>query len=135
MKYCLHCNKSMPEELDNCFYCKTKLVDFKYKFIKFLFEFITYIGMFITTTMCVLIPFVFLVGWLMNLMVTQVKFVQLFDMLKIFYTTPFINNMPTYIFVLLFILIMIIGLIGIYFVNRKMKKIIRLGEENEVCSC
>ena len=36
MKYCLHCNKSMPEELDNCFYCKTKLVDFKYKFIKFL---------------------------------------------------------------------------------------------------
>lgn len=129
MKYCLDCNKSMPEELENCFYCKTKLVDFKYKVIKFLFEFIAYIGLFVTTTMCVLIPFVFFVGWLMNLMVTDIEFVQLLDMLKLFYTTPFINNLSTYIFVLIFGIILIIGLLGVYLVNKKMKNIIKLGEK------
>ena len=135
MKYCLDCNKSMPEELENCFYCKTKLVDFKYKVIKFLFEFIAYIGLFVTTTMCVLIPFVFFVGWLMNLMVTEIEFVQLLDMLKLFYTTPVINNLSTYIFVLIFAIILVIGLVGIYLINKKMKNIIKLGEKSEVCSC
>lgn len=135
MKYCYYCNKSMPEELENCFHCKTKLVDFKYKVIKFLFEFITYIGMFVTTTMCVLIPFVFFIGWLMNLMVTEIKFYQLLDILKLFYTTPFINNLPMYSFVLLFVIILIIGLIGMYFTNRIIKNIIKLGDKNEVCSC
>ena len=135
MKYCLDCNKSMPEELENCFYCKTKLVDFKYKVIKFLFEFIAYIGLFVTTTMCVLIPFVFFVGWLMNLMVTEIEFVQLLDMLKLFYTTPVINNLSTYIFVLIFGIILVTGLVGIYLVNKKMKNIIKLGEKSEVCSC
>ena len=135
MKYCLDCNKSMPEELENCFYCKTKLVDFKYKVIKFLFEFIAYIGLFVTTTMCVLIPFVFFVGWLMNLMVTEIEFVQLLDMLKLFYTTPVINNLSTYIFVLIFGVILVIGLVGIYLINKKMKNIIKLGEKSEVCSC
>ena len=135
MKYCLDCNKSMPEELENCFYCKTKLVDFKYKVIKFLFEFIAYIGLFVTTTMCVLIPFVFFVGWLMNLMVTEIEFVQLLDMLKLFYTTPVINNLSTYIFVLIFGIVLVIGLVGIYLINKKMKNIIKLGEKNEVCSC
>ena len=129
MKYCLDCNKSMPEELENCFYCKTKLVDFKYKIMKFLFEFIAYIGLFVITTMCVLIPFVFFVGWLMNLMVTDIEFVQLLDMLKLFYTTPFINNLSTYIFVLIFGIILIIGLLGVYLVNKKMKNIIKLGEK------
>lgn len=135
MKYCIHCNKSMPEELENCFYCKDKLVDFKYKVIKTLFEIVAYIGMFVMMATCVLIPFVFLVGWLMNLMVTEIGFIQLLDILKLFYTAPFINNIPLYIFVLIFGIILIMGLIGIYCVNRKMKNIIGLGEENEVCSC
>lgn len=135
MKYCFYCNKSMPEDLENCFYCKSKLVDFKYKAIKFLFEFITYIGMFVTTTMCVLIPLVFGIGWLMNLMVTEIEFVQLLDMLKLFYVTPFINNLPTYIFVLIFGGILVIGLAGIYLVNKKMKNIIKSGDKSEVCSC
>lgn len=135
MKYCLYCNKSMPEELENCFYCKTKLVDFKYKIMKFLFEFIAYIGMFITVTMCILIPFVFVIGWLMSLLVTEIEFVQLLDMLKLFYVTPFINNLPTYIFVLIFGVILVIGLAGIYLVNKKMKNIIKSGDKSEVCSC
>ena len=135
MKYCLHCNKSMPDELNKCFHCKTNLVDFKYKVIKFLFEFIAYIGMFVVMASCVLIPFVYLVGWLMNLMVTEVAFSQLLDILKLFYIAPFVNNIPIYVFVILFGIILIIGLIGIYCVNKKMKNIIKLGEENEVCSC
>lgn len=121
MKYCFSCNKSMPEELENCFYCKTKLVDFKYKVIKFLFEFITYIGMFVTTTMCVLIPLVFGIGWLMNLMVTEVKFVQLLDILRIFYSTPFLSDIPTYFVVIVFCLLLIVGLIGIFYMNKKIK--------------
>ena len=125
----------MPEEIDKCFYCKTKLVDFKYKVIKTLFEIVAYIGLFITMTTCVLIPFVFFVGWLMNLMVTEVKFIQLLDILKQFYTVPFIHNIPLFVFVVIFAMVLIIGLIGICCVNRKMKNIIRLGEENEVCSC
>lgn len=135
MKYCLYCNKSMPKELENCFYCKEKLVDFKYKVIKTLFEIVAYIGLFITMTSCVLIPFVFFVGWLMNLMVTEVKFIQLLDILKQFYTVPFIHNIPLSVFVVIFAMVLIIGLIGICCVNRKMKNIIGLGEENEVCSC
>lgn len=127
MKYCLNCNKSLPEELENCFYCKDKIVDFKYKVIKTLCEVVAYIGLFVTMAMCVLIPFVFILGWLMNLMITEIEFIQLLDILKLFYTAPFINNIPLYIFVLIFGIILIIGLIGIYFVNRKMKKIIRLG--------
>lgn len=125
----------MPEEIDKCFYCKTKLVDFKYKVIKTLFEIVAYIGLFITMTTCVLIPFVFFVGWLMNLMVTEVKFIQLLDILKQFYTVPFIHNIPLSVFVVIFAMVLIIGLIGICCVNRKMKNIIGLGEENEVCSC
>lgn len=125
----------MPEEIDKCFYCKTKLVDFKYKVIKTLFEIVAYIGLFITMTTCVLIPFVFFVGWLMNLMVTEVKFIQLLDILKQFYTVPFIHNIPLFVFVVIFAMVLIIGLIGICCVNRKMKNIIGLGEENEVCSC
>ena len=135
MKYCLYCNKAMPKELENCFYCKEKLVDFKYKVIKTLFEIVAYIGLFITMTSCVLIPFVFFVGWLMNLMVTEVKFIQLLDILKQFYTVPFIHNIPLSVFVVIFAMVLIIGLIGICCVNRKMKNIIGLGEENEVCSC
>lgn len=135
MKYCLYCNKSMPKELENCFYCKEKLVDFKYKVIKTLFEIVAYIGLFITMTSCVLIPFVFFVGWLINLMVTEVKFIQLLDILKQFYTVPFIHNIPLFVFVVIFAMVLIIGLIGICCVNRKMKNIIGLGEENEVCSC
>lgn len=135
MKYCFKCNKSMPDELENCFYCKEKLVDFKYKVIKTLFEIVAYIGLFITMTSCVLIPFVFFVGWLMNLMVTEVKFIQLLDILKQFYTVPFIHNIPLSVFVVIFAMVLIIGLIGICCVNRKMKNIIGLGEENEVCSC
>ena len=135
MKYCLYCNKSMPKELENCFYCKEKLVDFKYKVIKTLFEIVAYIGLFITMTSCVLIPFVFFVGWLINLMVTEVKFIQLLDILKQFYTVPFIHNIPLSVFVVIFAMVLIIGLIGICCVNRKMKNIIGLGEENEVCSC
>ena len=91
--------------------------------------------MFITVTMCILIPFVFVIGWLMNLMVTEIEFVQLLDMLKLFYVTPFINNLPTYIFVLIFGVILVIGLAGIYFVNKKMKNIIKSGDKSEVCSC
>lgn len=125
----------MPGEIDKCFYCKTKLVDFKYKVIKTLFEIVAYIGLFITMTTCVLIPFVFFVGWLMNLMVTEVKFIQLLDILKQFYTVPFIHNIPLSVFVVLFAMVLIIGLIGICCVKRKMKNIIGLGEENEVCSC
>lgn len=125
----------MPEEIDKCFYCKTKLVDFKYKVIKTLFEIVAYIGLFITMTTCVLIPFLFFVGWLMNLMVTEVKFIQLLDILKQFYTVPFIHNIPLSVFVVIFAMVLIIGLIGICCVNRKMKNIIGLGEENEVCSC
>ena len=135
MKYCFKCNKSMHDELENCFYCKEKLVDFKYKVIKTLFEIVAYIGLFITMTTCVLIPFVFFVGWLMNLMVTEVKFIQLLDILKQFYTVPFIHNIPLSVFVVIFAMVLIIGLIGICCVNRKMKNIIGLGEENEVCSC
>lgn len=135
MKYCFKCNKSMPDELENCFYCKEKLVDFKYKVIKTLFEIVAYIGLFITMTSCVLIPFVFFVGWLMNLMVTEVKFIQLLDILKQFYTVSFIHNIPLSVFVVIFAMVLIIGLIGICCVNRKMKNIIGLGEENEVCSC
>ena len=65
----------------------------------------------------------------MNLMVTDIEFVQLLDMLKLFYTTPFINNLSTYIFVLIFGIILIIGLLGVYLVNKKMKNIIKLGEK------
>lgn len=125
----------MPEEIDKCFYCKTKLVDFKYKVIKTLFEIVAYIGLFITMTTCVLIPFVFFVGWLMNLMVTEVKFIQLLDILKQFYTVPFIHNISLSVFVVIFAMVLIIGLIGICCVNRKMRNIIGLGEENEVCNC
>ena len=126
MKYCLDCRRSNLSEFNRCLACsgKTVNVDFKNILLKWLLEGCAVISMFLIMAWCVLVPFTFIVGWFMNLLVTEVTFSMLLSSIVKFYCTPmsFLYNIPFYYVIIALIILFFISFIGLKINHKKIVK-------------